>query len=312
MPRVSVIIPAYNGERHIAETLESVFAQSFEDWEIVLVNDGSTDGTERIVQTYGERIKYFRQENAGISAARNRAIEAAEGEYIALLDQDDLWLPENLEKKVGLLDKDKSVGLVYSNGYDINDAGIVVGEEGAGLEHHRGRVFHQLLLRDFVGHPSGVITRKECFKNVGMFNLSYTMAEEYDLYLRIADKYCLDYIADRLFKYRFHSRSTSATRQRTLAFELLKILDGWVARRPELTTGYRTVVEMAAIRAHVILALSYWRDASFRRLAYAMVDLLRVAGFNPLLLLWRLGHIYNPGRVKRFFARNKYVYGQAR
>jgi len=115
MPKISVIIPIYNAERYLSETIESVMAQTYSDWEIVAVDDGSTDKTPEILKDHEKKLSkklcVITQKNSGVSIARNTAIAAARGEYIAFLDHDDLWLPEKLEKQVKLLDSNKKLGL---------------------------------------------------------------------------------------------------------------------------------------------------------------------------------------------------------
>ena len=113
-PRVSVIIPAYNADRYIAEAINSIFSQSYQDYEIIVVDDGSTDSTPEILQSYGSRIHSISQTNGGMAAARNLGIAAAKGELIALLDHDDIFLPDKLPAQVACFDSHPGVGLVNS------------------------------------------------------------------------------------------------------------------------------------------------------------------------------------------------------
>lgn len=123
-PAVSVIIPAYNAAQYVGEALESVFAQTFADYEVIVVNDGSpdTDELERVLAPYMERTTYLKQENRGPSGARNTGIERARGKYVALLDSDDLWLSDYLTKQVALLDADPELDLVYSDALIFGDS----------------------------------------------------------------------------------------------------------------------------------------------------------------------------------------------
>ena len=125
--KVSVVIPTYNDEATIAGTLESVFAQRFDgSFEVIVVNDGSTDGTRALLEKFGERIRVIDQENAGAAAARNAGIAAASGEYIALLDADDTWTEEMLSKTVPVLDKNPACVAVFSDGMEADGAGRVI------------------------------------------------------------------------------------------------------------------------------------------------------------------------------------------
>jgi glycosyltransferase involved in cell wall biosynthesis len=136
--KVSVVIPVYNGEGTIAEALDSVFAQRFQDsFEVIVVNDGSTDGTRALLGKYGDRIRVIDQENAGIAAARNAAIRAAAGEYIALLDADDTWMENKLAKTVPALDANPNCVAVFSDAMIVDSAGRVVLPKvvGPGFDH---------------------------------------------------------------------------------------------------------------------------------------------------------------------------------
>ena len=128
MPRVSVNICCYNGGKYIAETISSVLAQTFTDFELVIVNDGSKDDTEGKILGFNDgRIKYVFQENRGLSATRNRALDLSKGEFIAILDQDDLWEPEKLELQLRVMDKNPGTGVVYSDALIIDENGVVKG-----------------------------------------------------------------------------------------------------------------------------------------------------------------------------------------
>ena len=123
MPKVSVIIPAYNCAHYICHAVDSVLAQTFPDFELVVVDDGSTDNTRELLKQYGSQIKYIYQQNKDMTAARNTGINHSSGEYIAFLDSDDIWLANKLERQIVLLDQAPEVGLVYCWHYYIDPAG---------------------------------------------------------------------------------------------------------------------------------------------------------------------------------------------
>src|SRR5208282_2490255 len=126
--RVSVIIPVFNGERTIAAAIDSALAQEFEGAaEVIVVNDGSTDGSEEIVRGYGDRITVVTQENRGPAAARNAGVRASHGEYVAFLDADDIWIPGKLRKTLAALDSDRGAAMVYSNALMIDNSGKPLG-----------------------------------------------------------------------------------------------------------------------------------------------------------------------------------------
>src|SRR5438552_9364698 len=124
MPTVSVIIPVYNTALYVKETLESVFGQTYTDYEVIVVNDGSPDTAEleKVLAPYRDRIVYLEQDNEGVASARNTAILAAQGRYVALLDSDDLWLPDYLRVQIGILERDPTIDALYPNAMIYGDS----------------------------------------------------------------------------------------------------------------------------------------------------------------------------------------------
>lgn len=178
MPKVSVVIPTYNYAQYIKEAIDSVLAQTYKDYEIIVVDDGSTDDTKGTVSQYGPEIEYIRQENQGPSAAKNTGIRNSKGEYIGILDSDDLWLPSKLEKQIKVFEANSGLGLVYSDGF-------VFGEEpawddfsfGGNMNFYRGRIFDKLLLGNFIPCCSTLIKRG-CFDKVGLFDIKLSACED--------------------------------------------------------------------------------------------------------------------------------------
>src|SRR5436309_7380613 len=123
MPKVSVIIPVFNGERYIRQTIESVLAQTYRDFELLVIDDGSTDGTAEAVKEYEKDLRYVHQGNGGASKARNQGIRFSQGKYIAFLDADDLWEPEKLTIQVEFLERNPKIGLVHCNCDGIDEEG---------------------------------------------------------------------------------------------------------------------------------------------------------------------------------------------
>ncbi len=211
--KVSVVIPVYDGGRFIRDAVNSVLNQTFKDYEIIVVDDGSVDDTKEVLSSYGNRIKYIYQSNRGVSAARNRGIRASKGEYIAFLDQDDLWLPRKLELQVKYLGEHPTVGLVFSDTQSVAvgklpafDRRFVNKRAFQISRPHRGKVFRDLFVQNFVPTLT-VVVRKICFDKVGLFDPSVDSAEDYDMWLRIARFFSLDYIDQPLATYRMHAQS---------------------------------------------------------------------------------------------------------
>ena len=190
MARVSVVIPTYNRSRLLRETLQSVFAQTYREYEVIMVDDGSTDDTRAVVEGYGDQVRYLYQENAGEARARNHGIQAARGELIAFLDSDDVWEPELLETEVGILDRFPEVVLVSARS-------ITAGKESEEFPRTQEVFWGDLFLRLFQGgfiNTSAAVVRKWCLEEVGGFNETYRCYEDYDLWLRIARRYSVAYV----------------------------------------------------------------------------------------------------------------------
>ena len=183
---VSVVIPLYNARDVIRDTLESLFAQTYSHFEVIVVDDGSTDGSGEVVQGYGDRVRYMVQRNAGVACARNRGIAAARGKYIALLDHDDLWGREKLAKQVSMLDSQPSVGMVVTDVAHIDRAGRPMNQVGPAYQPQHE--FARLFVQGFVPTPSATLIRKDLLDAVGGFDEQFNSAglDDHDLWTRIA------------------------------------------------------------------------------------------------------------------------------
>jgi glycosyltransferase involved in cell wall biosynthesis len=235
MPLVSIIMNCHNGARYLPEALDSVYQQTFKDYEIIFWDNKSTDNSGEIAQSYGEPLRYFRgEEFLPLGAARNAAIEKVMGKYIAFLDCDDIWLPEKLEKQVELLDSNKELGLVYSDSYVIDgDGKLREGTLFSYVKPVRGKAFNELFQRNPIPLVTAIIT-KEALNKVGKLNPKYEIAEEYDLWLRIAEYHLIDFIEQPLAKYRLHSESVFRKNTIRHCQELLQIIDYWLKKKPHL------------------------------------------------------------------------------
>ncbi|MEA5622625.1 glycosyltransferase family A protein [Nostoc sp. UHCC 0251] len=215
MPKISVVIPAYNAMTYLSETLDSVLSQAFIDFEVLIINDGSTD---HIVSWASEitdpRVRLISQENKGLPGARNTGITYAQGEYIAFLDADDLWDPSKLKKQVDCFEKNPEVGLVYTWTTLIDSSKRTLGIEfNWDLE---GRIWEQMLVTDVVGNGSSAMVRRACFNTVGNFDTSLTSVEDWDMWIRIAKHYPFAVVKEYLTLYRQHPNSMSKNRQKIL------------------------------------------------------------------------------------------------
>jgi glycosyltransferase involved in cell wall biosynthesis len=241
-PMVSVVIAAYSAARWIAETLDSVLAQTFQDFEVIVVDDGSTDETPEVVAGYGSRVRYLRQENGGQPSARNFGIRAVRGSYVAFLDADDLWLPEKLQLQMDLLSRHPNLAWVYSDAIVFDEeSGQEVFRASDVTKLYAGDILRPLLLSNFIASPTPVI-RRDVFDTVGYFDESPDLqfAEDWNMWLRIAAKYQVRFVERPLAKYRRHATSESATMSLQDAFQSAwTIVGNAVARDPERLSDLR-------------------------------------------------------------------------
>lgn len=204
-PKVSVVIPAYNAASTVVRAVESALNQTYTNIEIIVVDDGSTDSTRRLLDPYTSRISYVSQNNRGRSAARNLGISHASGEYIAFLDADDWWLPEKLMRQVKFLEEDKAVGLVHTAFYFVEPNGkchkLALAQR---LDSPGAPIFEQLVMRNTIGSPTFVMVRTSVLHEVGVFDESLRGTEDWDLWLRIAAEYSVAYVAEPLACYQLH------------------------------------------------------------------------------------------------------------
>lgn len=206
MPQISVIIPTYNRREYVQLAIDSVLAQSYTDYEIIVIDDGSTDGTSDALRArYGERVRLVTQTNQGESVARNRGVQIAHGQYIALLDSDDLWLPDKLAKEMAMLEGDPRLGMVFCQAWLIDAQGHLLADrpEGESLTD-RDLTLENLCFENVIGGPSTTLLRRDIYKAVGGFDNNIHYGEDWDLFLRIAAQYRIGIIAEPLSCIRRH------------------------------------------------------------------------------------------------------------
>jgi len=225
MPKVSVIIPTYNRLPMLKEALDSVLSQDFEDFELIVVDDGSTDGTAEVIKGYGGRVKLLQYpENRGVSAARNQGILKARGKYIAFLDSDDLWVKGKQKIQVAFLDDNPHYPLCYTDEIWIRKGRRV----NPKFKHakYSGWIFEKCLPLCTIS-PSSAMMRRALFSKVGLFDEALPVCEDYDFWLRVSVRFPVFFINRKLIiKRGGHSdqlsqRSWGNDRYRVIALEKL-------------------------------------------------------------------------------------------
>lgn len=208
---VSIIIPAYNAEKYISDTIDSVLKQTYTSWELIIVNDGSKDKTEEIIRTFltNPNIRYFSQSNSGVSVARNIGIAQSKGNYIAFLDSDDIWLPDNLEKKMNLLEHNPDIDWVFS---DILEADENMQNRKSSPVGRDDNILDNLLLWEgevVPGPCSNLVLKRKCLETGILFDPVLSTAADQDFCISLATKFRGKRIPEALWVYRVIKNSMS-------------------------------------------------------------------------------------------------------
>jgi glycosyltransferase involved in cell wall biosynthesis len=303
-PRVSVVMPAYNGAKYIAAAISSVQAQTFSGWELLIIDDGSTDDTAEIVKPYlrDPRVLYVAQSNHGQAAARNRAIASGRTEWIAFLDQDDLWLPEKLQLQLAAAEREH-VGIVYSEGFWIDENGNRDGDRplGALPGRHDGPTMFKLLLEvNRIPVLSAIVARR--FFDSGMRldeDSRVQHCDDYDLWLRLAASGANFYgMRERLVCYRLHEHQASSLRVQHRRNEL------FVVERHARSPGVPALTQRKALQrvyTEIVSALATTHDISAAREEFE--NLARYQDSTLLTILQRCVLAFYPAGFATFTRR---------
>ena len=294
-PLISVIIATYNSARFIAQAIKSVLSQTYSRYEVIIIDDGSTDETKDALREFNGAIRYLYQDNRGPSAARNAGIRLAQGEYICFLDADDLWESNKLELQLNFLEQHSDVGLVFSDEEEIS----AVGEPHQSLlgrskfysdlvdQQPLQDAFRKLLIENFI-LTSTVMARKACFAEAGLFDENLRVVEDRDLWLRIGAHFGIACLPRILGKKRAHEANISANSELTLRSRI----QVWKKVRHRFPSLAPADV-MTALCAETYLQLGYIllttdrrkeaRQASLKSLTYAIQHYL-VSGSTDMSL----------------------------
>jgi Glycosyl transferase family 2 len=271
---VAVIVPCYNAERHLERALDSAIRQTYANLRIYAVDDGSTDRTLQILESHSDRCSFLSRQRAGPAAARNSAIRMSDSTFVAFLDADDEWLPLKLERQVALLKQDSTLGLVCC-GCAVRGEGttrpFLSGRRASPLS---GRLFRRLVRECFIFTPT-VVVRRRCLEEVGLFNESLPVSEDFNLWLRIAARWKIAFSPEALAVTHQRSESLSASipaevRLRT-GVAALEHVQGVC---PEITSAERRALRVALAERHYFhgsfLLSTGDKEASRRSLSSAL------------------------------------------
>lgn len=276
-PLVSVVMAAYNAADFISEAIESVLNQTYQHVELIIINDGSKDNTDDVVEKYldDERVNYVKQSNAGQTVAKNNGIKLAKGEIIGFCDADDYWHLEKLDKQLAILLADEGIGVVYSDIQAINENGQMIKIDEK-LSGKTGAILKDLLFDNFIPFGSAMF-RTECLREHGSFNESYKMGIDWDLWLRYSTSWKFGFSEEKLYFYRewagqmsrnYNGRYTGA----------LKILENFKNSYPSLVPekDYRQAV--SDIYANYAYHVSLYEGYNSRLVTYSIKALFK--GFD--------------------------------
>lgn len=258
MPLVSIIIPVYNAEIYISDTISSVLAQTHQDWEMIIVDDGSTDNSLTKIKQYSQndsRIKIILKTNSGVSDSRNAGILISKGDFIAFLDADDVWLDANLEKKIEYL-KSNNAHVVYSDCEVIDENSNA---KNRLFETKEKPTLDDILLLEgnYITAPSGTIFKKEVFNTIGLFDEKLSNNADQDIWIRLlTNNFEIALLNNKLWKYRVHSNNMSSN------IQLLEKDSLYMFNKARENNIFKSFVfqKKCFSRLYLMLAGSWWKN----------------------------------------------------
>ena len=258
MPSVSIVMNCLNGQRYLKEALDSVYAQTFDDWEIIFWDNGSNDKSGEIAQSYDERLRYFKNEETSLlGKARNAAFNQAEGKYIAILDVDDVWLENKLERQVSFFDKNSHLGMTFTNSVYFYENGNTL-EMFNLVQPYRGNVFKQLLCQNFISTET-MMFKKQALESLDYrFDDGFTMVMDYDLTLRLAYLYEFDFIEEPLSKWRIHEQSGTIKGRALMPKEGMALIEKLERNIPDLYNKYTDEIYVLTKSTNCQYAMVHW------------------------------------------------------
>ncbi|HXG94351.1 MAG TPA: glycosyltransferase [Blastocatellia bacterium] len=278
--QVSVVIPTFNSARYVVDAVESVLSQSFRDFEIIVVDDGSTDETEDVMRRYESKVRYIRQANGGVARARNRGIEEARGQYVAFLDADDTWFADKLERQMAALASHPQYRVCYT-------AFTMVDSELAPLGTVRssrvGSTLEDLLLRgNVIGSICTVLCERSLFETVGGFDAALSQCADWDMWVRLAAHTEFLYLDEPTVTYRQHDANMSRNAP-LLERDSLTVLEKGFAMQA-VPDSIKAKRRAAFARNYMVLAGTYFHAHLYR-------DFLRCAVRAVSMDAKQLAHI---------------------
>lgn len=275
---VSINLCCYNSEKYLRETLQSLINQTYKNWELVVINDGSSDSTEAIILEFKDRgypIRYHYQQNAGLSASRNKAFELSKGEYVAFIDHDDLWLPDKLEKQVAMFEKHPKADFQYGNYFILKGRRKILALR---REQPQGKVFARFLYHCPVAILTTMVRKRAMERLDSLFDSNLNMAEEFDLFMRLLYRSGAVYQNEPLAVYRMHSGMSSIKFMERWPAEIEYVIKKFGYMYQNFEKDYADALnnkkrELECLRAKVYMKLGDSRSARRHLRPYIFSDL---------------------------------------
>lgn len=252
-----------NGERYLRKAIDSIFAQSYEDWEIIFFDNASVDNSALIAKSYNGKLRYFFSEQIlPLGEARNRAMEYADGEFIGFLDCDDIWVKRKIEKQLPLFEKNSNTGLVFGDAmlFFQTDGTCANFFEYNRMKPKRGNILGHLLSSYFIPMPTVMLRRSALVSVDEWFDSGFEHATDYDLFLRLASRWECDYVDEVMAVYRIHDSATSSRTFNKMPLEISSTMDKLKAAAPAMMDLYRREGKNNSRWIDFLRAKALWRE----------------------------------------------------
>ena len=300
MPKVSVLMNCYNGEKYLKEAIDSVFAQTYTDWEIIFIDNCSIDSSSDIAKSYGDRVKCYKTvKNIPLGAARNFGIKQCSGKYIAFLDVDDVWLPSAIEKLLVLITSG-DYALAYAGLLSIDVNGAIIGKTRP--KKQKGMIFGELLKQFDVPIVASMVSSQHLLKSDLLFDNNIHASEEYCLFMQLAAKYCFISVNEIVTKYRIHDNALTKKTVSRWADERRYTLDTIIKENPGIRKIYQKEFKEAYARADYYEA----RFLLFLDKKKAARGLLRKHIFQDIRYFLLYFMLYLPKKLQSYILHSKY------
>lgn len=308
MPSVSVIMNCLNSAKYLREAMDSVYAQTLKDWEIIFWDNASTDTSAAIAKSYDGKVHYFKSESTvPLGKARNLAIEKSSGDYIAFLDCDDIWMPRKLEKQIPLFEKNKNTGLVFCDTVYFNEKGDRYNIYKNYKPPH-GNVFRELFTHYFLSMEAVVIRKKALLSLDEWFDETLHVTEEEELFLRMAKQFELDYVDEPLSKWRMHGESWTHSRYHLFPVENEQVLSKFMKKYPDFERDYAREIVLFRKKIHYQKALSRFNEGNAAEARSLLKNYIRK---DKRILLFYISTFFPHAwfyAAKKLYSRYRYLF----